>query len=318
MNKIFFLIINIVMIALLGCNTDDSLLENSGSSEWSMVGGLGVRINVLKAYNNEILIAGTQKVQLSGHGLYLSPNAGETWVNIIEENVTVNDIDQDISNQNFASTEGAGVILIPDILKSEYQILSNGLGSMSVNSVALDLDATLYAANDDSGIYKYEDDQFKLYKASINPSAEGQIAADINGDIYYSLNGLGMYRINFTTKIEERIEHSIGSPERIFPLAGKLYVYVRHLGLYAYESLNKEPITGFIDSNITVHAMIKVNGMYFMGCSVKGVLISENGINWSDFNKGLSSAEVTALTTYDGINLYVANSAGEIYKRRLE
>ena len=318
MNKKFYLLSLLAVMLFAGCNTDESVLENSGASEWSMVGSLGKRVNAILVYNEDILIAGTQKGLFSDYGLYLSSNAGETWENIIEEDVTVNDIDRDLGNKIYASTEGAGVIFISDILQPDYQLLSNGLSSLSVNSIALDLDDNLYAANEDSGIFRYENDQFKLYKASRNPAAEGQIAVDTNGDIYFYLNGFGYFRINFDTKIDEKILHLGATPEHIFPLAGKLYIYVRYLGLFLYESLDSEPITGFIDSNITVHAMMRINGIYFMGCSVKGVLISNDGINWREFNEGLSSAEVTALTTYDGIILYAANSAGEIYKRRLE
>lgn len=308
----------LIGMVFAGCNTSEEGPVSTGPTGWEMVGNLGKRVNAILAYNENTVIAGTKRGQPTEHGLYVSYDAGETWENIIEEDVTVNDIDLDIDNQIYASTEGAGVILIPDILQLDYQILNNGLSSMSVNSIALDPDATLYAADDDSGIYRYENDQFKLYKEKLNSSSDGQVSANINGDIYYSVRGRGIFRINFATKVEERIQHSINFPEHIFPIADKLYIYVRHIGLFLYESFNIEPRTGFIDSNITVHDMLRINGRYYMGCSVKGVSISDDGTNWRDFNQGLSSAEVTALTTYNGVFLYAANSAGEIYKRRLK
>lgn len=239
-----------------------------------------------------------------------------TWEKINSPNESVTALTSTSNGDAFLGTTNYGVFQSTDGGMT-WDNISQGLGDLTVRSMAASSDDAVFAGTGANGIYRYSAGTWTPINTGLPAGnlLSSAFAKGSNGEMYLITVSDDVYKWNGTTWTS--IKFNLPALARVIAVSsiGEVFVGCFNSGVYKFNGVNAWTTVGAMPNSFVTKMVMGPTDMIYVACNSNNVYkIPATGGTWTSINTGLPALNATTMGIDAQNNLYLAYNVGNYGK----
>lgn len=239
-----------------------------------------------------------------------------TWEKINSPNESVSALTCTSNGDAFLGTTNYGVFQSTDG-GATWDNISQGLGDLTVRSMATASDDAVFAGTGANGIYRYSAGTWTQINTGLPAGnlLSSAFAKGNNGEMYLITVSDDVYKWNGSTWAS--IKFNLPALARVIAVSstGEVFVGCFNGGVYKFNGINAWTTMGAMPNSFVTKMVMSATDVIYVACNSNNVYkIPATGGTWTSINTGLPVLNATMLGIDAQNNLYLAYSVGNYGK----